>query len=123
MLKHSETGTWVFPGGALEPGERPADAVSREIQEETGISAQVTGLIGVYAGPEFEVTYKNGDQTAYMMALYGCEVGGNEVLSPGDEAADIGFFPANSLEELPLSAWVHVLLGDVLAWLNTYRVS
>jgi len=32
-----EGGTWCVPGGKLDPGEGPWDAVRRELEEETGI--------------------------------------------------------------------------------------
>lgn len=38
---------WTLPGGGIDPGEDPADAVIREIFEETGFQAEVTGLIGI----------------------------------------------------------------------------
>ncbi|MEU2730019.1 NUDIX hydrolase [Streptomyces griseoviridis] len=40
---------WTLPGGGLEHGEDPYDAVRREVEEETGYLMDVTALLGVGA--------------------------------------------------------------------------
>jgi 8-oxo-dGTP diphosphatase len=40
---------WALPGGGLEHGEDPYDAVRREVEEETGYLMDVTALLGVGA--------------------------------------------------------------------------
>ncbi|WP_424185993.1 NUDIX hydrolase [Actinokineospora sp. G85] len=38
---------WTLPGGGIDHGEDPLDAVVREVMEETGYSVQVDALLGI----------------------------------------------------------------------------
>lgn len=38
---------WEYPGGMVEPGETLQEALKREIYEETGVRAEITGFAGV----------------------------------------------------------------------------
>lgn len=44
----NEAGTWEFPGGTVNFGERLQDAVCREFYEEYGIRIEVTGSLGAF---------------------------------------------------------------------------
>src|SRR5580765_3145574 len=48
LVKARDKSNWQLPGGRLEPGETPAQAVIREVKEETGLRASVDRLTGRY---------------------------------------------------------------------------
>src|SRR5665213_16405 len=57
VLRRSQThatmaGRADLPGGLIEPDEEPANAVAREINEETGLVLKISDLHLVYAGAE-----------------------------------------------------------------------
>ena len=42
-----DAGKWTLPGGGIEFGEDPADAVVREVEEETGLVVRPVGIAGI----------------------------------------------------------------------------
>ncbi len=82
-------GSWCLPAGFLEYGESPERCAVRELREETGIRARLTGLLGVYAGID-------DPRVRTVLILYSADgVGGR--LKPGDDAIEARFFPLGRL--------------------------
>lgn len=77
-------GRWSLPGGRVEPGERLAAALRREVAEETGLRVRVEGLVTVR-----EVV--SGDDH-HVIVVYRARVTGGR-LRAGDDAAAAEWVP------------------------------
>src|SRR5262245_9937365 len=89
---HSDKRIWVVPGGLIEPGELPADAAVRETWEETGLIVEVTGILGVYGGPDLIIHYANGDVASYVGTIFRGQVVGGELRPDQYEILDVRYF-------------------------------
>jgi 8-oxo-dGTP diphosphatase len=90
-------GEWSLPGGRLEWGEGLQDAALRELREETGVRAQILGLIdvvnGLFLGSDGDV------QTHYILVDYAARWVAGDAIA-GDDALEAVFFPLDQLESL-----------------------
>src|SRR2546430_7791471 len=110
LVRQAEGGVWSAPGGAIDPEETPADAVVREVWEETGLHTRPLRLLGVYGGPTCLVTYPNGDRTIYVMTVFECEVLGGALRASSDQTTDAAFVSAADLPTYSTSSWVRYVL-------------
>ena len=113
LVRHGDTSVWVAPGGAIEPGERPAETAIREMEEETGLIIRPIRILGVYGGLEFQVKYTNGDQVTYVMTVYEGEVVGGALRAGEDEILELRYFSREELEEVKLASWARVVLPEM----------
>jgi len=82
-------GAWCLPAGFMEYGEAPERCAVRELLEETGVRARLTGLFGVYAG------FDDPRVRAVLILYTAVRTGGR--LRAGDDAIEARYFPLSRL--------------------------
>jgi 8-oxo-dGTP diphosphatase len=110
LVRRADNGAWSLPSGTVEPGEQPADAVLREIDEETGVTAVIERLAGVAAHP---VRYPNGDLCEFLHVWFLCRAVGGLARVNDDESVDVAWFPPDALPDL--TDFVRLRVNEALA--------
>jgi 8-oxo-dGTP pyrophosphatase MutT (NUDIX family) len=98
LQRSSDDGKWYTIGGAIDPGEEPAEAVVREVQEETGLVVQPVRITSVQSSPV--VVYPNGHRTQYVAITFLCRVVGGTFRINDDESLELRHFDVTELPEL-----------------------
>jgi 8-oxo-dGTP diphosphatase len=100
LIRRGDGRGWSLPGGIMEPGERIADCLIREVWEETGLEVEPVRLVGVYSDPAYvDVTYPNGDRAHFVSATFECRVVGGVLRADGDESLEVAFFALDALPD------------------------
>ncbi|WP_018631486.1 8-oxo-dGTP diphosphatase MutT [Neomegalonema perideroedes] len=87
-------GLWEFPGGKLEPGERPEEALIRELAEELGIDVKSACLAPLtFASHAYEDKH-------LLMPLYVCRRWSGQVQSKEGQA--LAWVKPNKMREYPM---------------------
>lgn len=99
---------WEFPGGKIEPGETPEEAIVREIKEELDTEVEVIELLDTveYDYPNFHLS----------MGCFICKIkSGDLVLKEHEAAKWLTKDTLGSLEWLPADMG---LVGEIEKYLN-----
>ncbi|PJE97395.1 NUDIX hydrolase [Streptomyces carminius] len=84
QLKGPYAGSWLLPGGGIEPGEPAEAAAVREAKEETGITVESCSLFSVY---EFTGAWEQG---RYHLLMFAFLADGCHPLPPGHRGHNVG---------------------------------
>ncbi len=87
-------GRWCLPCGYIEYDETYLEAAVREVQEEAGITVMPDGIINVVSNH-----FPNGVHSLVVVLLG--HYSGDDVLTPGDDIVDAGWFSIEDMTKLP----------------------
>ena len=83
--KHPDGDMWDIPGGKIEYGETPEEALYREVKEEVDLDVTITG----YAGVWWFISHKTKNE-AICVTFY-CEINGSADIDMSKNPADEHF--------------------------------
>jgi 8-oxo-dGTP pyrophosphatase MutT (NUDIX family) len=101
MIQRSDNGLWAIPGGAQDVGESIVGAATREVREETGLSIEIVGLVGIYSDPGHVIAYDDGEvRQEFSVCFRGQPLGGT--LATSTESKRVEWIEPERLSQLDI---------------------
>ncbi len=97
LLQKEERGVWDLPGGGLDHGESPVEALKREVQEEVGLEVlnmeERPSYFVTAHGKRFDVWFSN--------IIYKTKLSDISKFTPSDECREMRYFTPQEVLDAP----------------------
>lgn len=121
LLQERADGGWCLPGGYLEFGETYAEAVVREMKEDSGLDVTIIRSLGMYDN-HYYMDYPNGDRVMNIAQAFLVQpVGGALEDAAKNETAQLRYFAFDNLppiifkqnEDMVQDVWALIQAGTL----------
>lgn len=114
LHRRQDNNQWALPGGKMELGETLANCAVREVQEETGLDVEVTGIVGIYTDPKHVFAYDDGEVRQEFSVCFLTRIIGGE-LAVSEESFEVAFATPTEVESLPMVNSIRLRITDYLS--------
>ncbi|MBW0103659.1 NUDIX hydrolase [Pseudonocardia sp. KRD291] len=110
MIRRTDNDLYALPGGRHELGETITETAIRETDEETGLSIEVTGLIGIYSNPDHVMAYTDGEVRQEFSICFRANATGGEPRT-SDESSEVLWVERRDLDSVEIHPSIRLRIG------------
>lgn len=114
MIRRTDNDNWALPGGAMDLGESLPTCAVRETLEETGITAEITGLVGIFTDPRHVILYTSNNEARQEFSVVFKAKPLSGTPTPSSESREVHWIHPDRLADLTIDRSMRMRIDHYL---------